>query len=480
VVLKRTVVSAAISLGAVFNQGTIGGLTDGQLLERFATDHGETAELAFAALVERHEALVWRVCMAILRDRNDAEDAFQATFLVLVRKARSLWVRDSLGPWIHEVASRTALQARTSANRRRVCERKHAELDTARGVDPALSLDPDVGAAVHEELRRLPEKYRAALVLCDLEGRTHQEAARALGWPIGTVKSRQAHGRGLIRHRLARRGLGFAVGAVAISRGHSAALAMPRHLARATVRFALDPSAPSAAGAEAAVRIVALTRGVLLTMTLTKICAFAAAICALALITGSAGVYVLGSQNRPPELPGQSPPQPAAKSMPNPPVAAAVPAKLRVQRIATRRAKATYEQAKAARELAEIAIEEFEEANYYQNTIERDAEINTAEAALSKAEDRLAWAQRMLEKGYLSKAGVVSEEPALKNARLALAGVYSKKKVPVNPKPTKTLTELRAELGKARIQEQLLQDKWNVAQFEELELEASTREKIGQ
>ena len=83
-------------LRTLYNIGTIGDLTDGQLLERFATDTDEVAELAFSALVERHEALVWRVCLAILRDEHEAEDAFQATFLVLVRKARSLWVRDSL------------------------------------------------------------------------------------------------------------------------------------------------------------------------------------------------------------------------------------------------------------------------------------------------------------------------------------------------------------------------------------------------
>ncbi len=165
-------------LRTLYNIGTIGDLTDGQLLERFATDADEVAELAFSALVERHEAMVWRVCLAIVRDEHEAEDAFQATFLVLVRKARSLWVRDSLGPWLHQVACRTASCLRTTLIRRRKHERRCAERDAARCVELGTPRDPDLEAAIHEEVNRLPEKYRAPIVLCDLEGRTHQEAAR--------------------------------------------------------------------------------------------------------------------------------------------------------------------------------------------------------------------------------------------------------------------------------------------------------------
>ena len=104
-------------LRTLFNVGTIRELTDGQLLERFATGEGEPAELAFAALVERHGPMVLRVCRAVLIDPHDTQDAFQATFLVLVKKARGLWVRDSLGPWLHQVAYRTASCARLAAAR---------------------------------------------------------------------------------------------------------------------------------------------------------------------------------------------------------------------------------------------------------------------------------------------------------------------------------------------------------------------------
>ena len=181
-------------LRILYNIGTIGELTDGQLLERFATDSDEVAELAFSALVERHEAMVWRVCLAIVRDEHEAEDAFQATFLVLVRKARSLWVRDSLGPWLHQVACRTAAYLRTTGSRRRRHEQRRAEKDPIRSVEDESRLEPDLDAAVHEEVNRLPVKYRAAVVLCDLEGRTHQEAARpsAGRWGPSRVVSRTA------------------------------------------------------------------------------------------------------------------------------------------------------------------------------------------------------------------------------------------------------------------------------------------------
>ena len=105
-------------LQTLFDVGTIGELTDGQLLERFAVRDGEAAEMAFAALVDRHGPMVLRTCRSVLRDPHAAEDAFQATFLVLVRKARGLWVRDSLGPWLHQVASRVASSARAEAARR--------------------------------------------------------------------------------------------------------------------------------------------------------------------------------------------------------------------------------------------------------------------------------------------------------------------------------------------------------------------------
>jgi HlyD family secretion protein len=189
-------------LRALFNVGTFRELTDGQLLERFATDRSEAAELAFSVLVERHGPMVLRVCRAELADPHDTEDAFQAAFLVLVKKARGLWVRDSLGPWLHQVAYRTACCARLAAARRRRHEGRAAE---SREESYIVSRD-ELGGILHEEIDKLPERFRAPVVLCDLEGRTHAQAARHLGWPIGTVKSRQARGRERLRDRLRRRG----------------------------------------------------------------------------------------------------------------------------------------------------------------------------------------------------------------------------------------------------------------------------------
>ncbi len=196
-------------LRAVFDGGSVAGLADGPLLERFARRDGDAAESAFAVLVERHGPMVWRVCRATLRDEHEAEDAFQAVFLVLARKARALWVRDSLGPWLHAVTLRTAAYARSETKRRLDLERRRAESIVPRFDEPPRD---DPSPVIHEELGKLPDRYRSAIILCDLEGLSHEEAAHRLGWPIGTVKSRQSRGRARLRERLARRGLGPSAG----------------------------------------------------------------------------------------------------------------------------------------------------------------------------------------------------------------------------------------------------------------------------
>src|SRR5262249_34870144 len=147
----------------LFTAGTLGGLTDGQLLDRYRAQSPETSELAFATLVERHGPMVLGVCRSVLRDTHAAHDAFQATFLVLVRRAGSLWVRDSLGPWLHQVAFRVASCARADAARRRRHEQRSAELS---GPSAHEDNHDDRGDIVHEEVNRLPSGYRSAVVLC--------------------------------------------------------------------------------------------------------------------------------------------------------------------------------------------------------------------------------------------------------------------------------------------------------------------------
>ena len=179
-------------LRTLFSVGTVGDLSDGHLLDLFVTRRDEAA---FAALIERHGPMVQRVCRQVLGDPHDAQDASQAVFLVLARRARSIRCRGSLASWLHGVALRTASKARTAAARRRVHERRAGEMRARAAYGRAPGEDPS-WPEVHEELDRLPEKFREPIVLCHLEGLTREMAAQQLGWPVGTVQSRLAQGSG--------------------------------------------------------------------------------------------------------------------------------------------------------------------------------------------------------------------------------------------------------------------------------------------
>jgi RNA polymerase sigma factor (sigma-70 family) len=177
--------------------------SDGQLLARWVADHDSQA---FAALVWRHGALAWRVGRSILHQREDAEDAFQATFLVLARKAASLQGRASIAGWLHNTAHRLALKARSAAARRR---RREDQAAKTRIVDPLeeISVREARTIILEQELDRLPAAYREPLLLCLYEGSTHDEAAKRLGCSLNTLKRRLDRGRDLLGRRLARRGL---------------------------------------------------------------------------------------------------------------------------------------------------------------------------------------------------------------------------------------------------------------------------------
>jgi RNA polymerase sigma factor (sigma-70 family) len=204
----------------LFREGVAGDLADEELLRRFVDgrEDAECAEMAFEALVRRHGAMVFRVCRTILRDRHDAEDAFQATFLVLARQAGSIRNRASLASWLHGVARRVACYARLAAARRRRHERQAASpaerFETERRRD-------DAAEVVHAEIDHLPEKYRDVVVLCDMEGLTEGQAARRLGRPLGTIRSRLSRGRQRLRSRLIRRGLAPASVALALAHATS-------------------------------------------------------------------------------------------------------------------------------------------------------------------------------------------------------------------------------------------------------------------
>ena len=274
-------------LQTLFNLGAIRELTDGQLLERFATGPGEVGELAFAALVERHGPMVQRVCQGVLRDPHDTQDAFQATFLVLVKKARGLWVRESLGPWLHQVAFRTATCARSAAARRKRHEQRAAELaPLVQNEDaPGSSLEP----LLHAEINRLPERYRVPIVLCDLQGHTCDEAARQMGRPVGTVKSWRARGRERLRQRLTRSGLSMAAGLENALAATKARAIVPRSIAEVTAGAAVRCFTGGMTAGEIPASVRSLVKGVLEAMLMNKVRSIATSIVALTFLTAGLG-----------------------------------------------------------------------------------------------------------------------------------------------------------------------------------------------
>jgi RNA polymerase sigma factor (sigma-70 family) len=208
------------------------GISDGQLLTRFIAERDEAA---FSALVRRHGPMVLGVCRRILGNAHDTDDAFQATFLVLVQKARSVLNHEAIGSWLHTVACRSAQQAKVRNMRRQHRERAVGGLP--RALAPPTEPN-DWQPLVDEELRRLPEKYRAAIVLCDLEGRPRREAARQLHLAEGTLSSRLCRGRQLLAQRLTRRGVTLSGGALAMSLSEASA-SVPPALVGMTTKAAL-------------------------------------------------------------------------------------------------------------------------------------------------------------------------------------------------------------------------------------------------
>jgi RNA polymerase sigma factor (sigma-70 family) len=279
-------------LSRLVGAGSGGDSTDCQLLQRFA---GQREEAAFAALVQRHGPMVLGVCRRVLHDPHDVDDAFQATFLVLARKAGSLTEPEKLANWLYGVACRTAARAKAEAARRRVHERQFTDMPSAEERPSGAESFHELGPVLDEELQRLPDKYRAPLVLCYLEGKTYTEAARVLGWAEGTVSGRLARARELLRGRLTRRGLTLSAVALATALSQSAApAAVPPALADTTAKaatlFAAGPAVASAGIVPAPA--AALAEGVLQTMFVTRrrIVAVLALVLASTLLATGAGL----------------------------------------------------------------------------------------------------------------------------------------------------------------------------------------------
>lgn len=245
---------------------------DAELLRRFLTAEDQAA---FAALVRRHGTMVFTVCQSVLRQPQDAEDAFQAAFLILANKAHSVRESDSLGGWLQRVAYRVALRARAANARRQSCE--------ANATRPAAVACDDLSwgelrAILHEELAELPERFRAPVVLCVLEGLTREEAARQLGWTETTVKGRLQRGREWLRQRLERRGIGLTAALAATLTGQ----ALAETAVRATGPFTVGTATTAA---------TMLARGFLRPLLSAKMAALSLLMLSAGLLVGSMALF---------------------------------------------------------------------------------------------------------------------------------------------------------------------------------------------
>jgi RNA polymerase sigma factor (sigma-70 family) len=281
----------------------VGPRADRQLLQRFIAAREEAA---FSALVRRHGPLVFGVCRRILHDVHDAEDVFQATFLVLACKAASIRQPDSLASWLFGIAHRLALKARADVDQRRRRERQVAELREAEAPDISWR---ELRAALDEELSRLSEKHRAPLLLCYLQGLTQDEAAQQLGCPRGTLKRRLERGRDLLRTRLTQRGLTLSAGLCASTLIPTAEAAVPGTLTQSTVQAVLGfTAAKTAVSGVLSARVAALAQGVLQAMMTAKLKAGAALLMAVMVLAAGAGALAHQAlAGKPPEKPPDEP-----------------------------------------------------------------------------------------------------------------------------------------------------------------------------
>jgi len=286
---------AVRQLDRLFRLGTVGGMTDPQLLEQFIAADDESAALAFEAIVERHGPMVLRVCRLVLHDAHAAEDAFQATFLVLARRARTLGSRELLCNWLYGVAARTARKARAIAARQRARDREVACHRPVAVVEPPRDGSvQDLERVLHEEIDRLPRPYRSAVVVCYLEGMSQSQAARELRMAESTIRGRLARARRMLDQRLTRRGVTLSAGLLAIgTTANASAPRLPGATAQAMAHAALQfvkrgKAMPGAVSATAQ----GIANGVHSTMWFSPLKSVAAMMIAVGLLAGGAALVV--------------------------------------------------------------------------------------------------------------------------------------------------------------------------------------------
>ena len=267
--------------------------TDGELLERFASLHEESA---LATLIRRHAAMVWGVCARLLYNHHDIEDAFQATFLVLVRKAAFIRPRDKVANWLYGVAYQTAVRTRATAAKRRTRERQLVCLPEVE-IERREPRD-DLGSVLHQQINLLPAKFRVLIVLCDLGGKTRKQAAEQLGIPEGTVAGNLSRARAMLAKRLTRQSLVVSAGGLSAQMAqHAIAANLPTSTVMSTIRAATGFAAAATGKGVVDIRVAALTEGVLKLMWLNKIKTAAAAITiSFAFAAIGTGVLVSGGR----------------------------------------------------------------------------------------------------------------------------------------------------------------------------------------
>jgi RNA polymerase sigma factor (sigma-70 family) len=287
--------------------------TDAELLRRYVAGRDETA---FELLVWRHGAMVLSACRRLVSQPADAEDAFQATFLALVRQAASIGTREAVAGWLHKVACRIANRLRAQAGRRAACERQSA-LAANDDTSGAEAIEPLVRAEVRQvldgEVNRLPAKLRVPFILCYLEGLTNDEAARQLGCPKGTVLSRLARARERLRGRLVRRGCTLSAGALAATLANEATAIAPAQLVISTVNAALLVAAGKALTGAVSAPVAALTQGVLQAMFMSKVKITLAVVLTVGVVAAGTGQVMYSTAGagqivaQAPDQPGKAP-----------------------------------------------------------------------------------------------------------------------------------------------------------------------------
>jgi RNA polymerase sigma factor (sigma-70 family) len=297
-------------LSTLFQVGVVGDLSDAQLLHQFLVAPDAIKQAVFSALVTRHGLMVTLVCRQVLGNSHDAQDAFQATFLILARKAASIRKAESVASWLHGVALRVATRAKSEAARRRTHERRG-------GVIRAMTSDaeadgPGSWPELHEEIARLPERYREPVVLCYLEGLSVEEAALKIGCPRGTVLSRLSRARERLRGRLIRRGLATPEEFPTEGPTQRLGAGLPPVILETTVRESLRFIGRNVTEAtSASTKPTLLARGEIHAMTISKLKLIASAALAIACVLAGARVFAIQKPDNPPEVAKSEPARPS-------------------------------------------------------------------------------------------------------------------------------------------------------------------------